>query len=411
MSVFAIFLWVASFSRAAVFRDRGQNLIRRYSDSQAVSRRSAANVSGSVNSTHNVKSANQPLPMNICPLGGIVPDQEQIKRAAAAGAVHPGRELIEQKAKGGTLSNVVQSGVKFSQAAPNAQQTPKSQNMVEHEYVFITGLPYTGTTTLYGLLSTSPQTSNLCKGGGNCCEGAPVLVKAGLWPVRQALNPAFPADWNQALAVYSNYWNMSKPILVEKSVNNMKRFPRLYQTLRSTGAKASFIYVVRSTCFFRHNQWGPNGWVAGMNELLQSAQYMRSVGAKVLIVKWEDMVGDPYAVAQDLVNFLPALESLDPTKNGLHDAPYVTLEQPVSTSTNVIKTTRDIRAVPAATYSTNIVKVQAVYQGKPMSPWEQQLMPALGYTREWFEKTSWLKWGPSFQIKDKPLSNIRQILR
>merc|ERR1719161_1626519 len=104
----------------------------------------------------------------------------------------------------------------------------------------------------------------------------------------------------------------------------MKRFPRLYQTVRSMGANASFIYVVRSTCFFKHSLYGRDRWLTGMKEVLQSAQEMRNAGAKVLIVKWEDIVGNPYVVAQDLMNFLPELVSLDPSKNGLHSAPYVT---------------------------------------------------------------------------------------
>lgn len=401
---------LASSGRAAILKDGRQYLIQKGSIGQAASRRGLSNLSGWANTTHNVDSSGransthsvnssgwanstysvnvtkQLVPMDVCPLGGIVPDKERIKWASAATA-YKAKVEAAQKAQVEAMHKVVQQRLKLSPAAQTPKQVlQKIAGNLSHHYVFITGLAYTGTTSLYGLLSTSPQTSNLCKGLGNCCEGAPILEKAGLWPYNQASNPAYPADWKRALAVYSKYWDMSKRILLEKSVNNMNRFPKLYQAVRSIGANASFIYVVRSTCFFKHNLYGSNRWLTGMSEVLQSAQQMRNAGAKVLIVKWEDVVGNPFAVAQDLLKFLPELVSLDPTKNGLHSAPYVI--------DNYVY--RNFRAVPTATYSSNLGKVQAVNQGKSIPTWEQKVMEALGYTRQWFEKTPWLQWGTAF---------------
>jgi hypothetical protein len=326
--------------------------------------------------------------MNICPSGGIVPDKGLIKQAVDATRYKAKVEAVRQM-QVEAAQKVMQQRMKFSPPAASPRQTQKTSGNASHQYVFITGLAYTGTTSLYGLLSTSPQTSNLCKGLGNCCEGAPILEKAGLWPYNEASNPAYPADWRRALAVYDKYWDMSKPILLEKSVNNMKRFPKLYQTLQGMGANASFIYVVRSTCFFKHNLYGKDKWLTGMNEVLESAQKMRKSGAKVLIVKWEDIVGNPFVVAQDLMKFLPELVSLDPTKNGLHSAPYV--------GNHYQAIAQDTRAMPTATYSITTGKVSAVNQGRSIPAWEQKVMEALGYTRRWFESSPWLSWGSDFQ--------------
>lgn len=372
-----------------IVQNRRENLTQKVSAGQALSRRSLTISSGWVNSTLAVNSTNQhSLPMDICPLGGIVPDRQLIKWTMAVADRKAKAEALH-KVQADAISKIMQRRLKFSSAAKTPQEAQqKTAAHASHQYVFITGLAYTGTTSLYGLLSTSPQTSNLCKGLGNCCEGAPILEKAGLWPYNQASNPAYPADWKRALAVYSKYWDMSKPILLEKSVNNMKRFPKLYQTVRNMNANASFIYVIRSTCFFKHSQYGSNRWLSGMNEVLESAQYMRNAGAKVLIVKWEDIVGNPYAVAQELIKFLPELVSLDPSKTGLHSAPYVTQQQPIY---------QDMRAVPTATYSISVGKVQAVNQGRSIPEWEQKLMETFGYTRQWFQMSPWLKWGNQFQ--------------
>jgi hypothetical protein len=337
-----------------------------------------ANATAQVNSTI---SALPGLPLNVCPLGGIVPDKEALKRDVVAGLVFPGKTEYEAKVE--AVRKVVQQNLNLS-PADQAMQNQAPAKTLPHQYVFITGLAYTGTTSIYGLLSTSPQTSNLCGGFGNCCEGAPILEKAGMWPESQAANPAYPADWKAALNVYNKYWNLSKPILIEKSVGNMARFPKIWNTVRATGAKASFVFVVRSTCFFKHNLWPGNGWLSGMNEVVQSAEYLRNAGARVHIVKWEDMVGNPYAVAKDLLKFLPELVSLDPRQSGLHDAPYVTLEH------------QDMRAVPAASFSSSVGKVQALNQGRPISIWEGKMMDALGYTSQWFDTSPFLKWGAGF---------------
>ncbi len=319
MYILAAFVWLASCSKAAFVRGGRQNLTHKDSAAQAVSTQGWVNSSGWANSTRRVNSTQKALPMEACPVGGIFPDKQELTRDMSAGVVLPLKSLTGYEAKVEAVRKVVQRGMKLK-PAEQAMPPPEPTKTSVHEYVFITGVAYTGTTSLYGLLSTSPQTSNLCAGFGNCCEGAPILEKAGLWPISQVSNPAYPLDWKQSLAIYSKYWNMSKPILIEKSVGNMNRFPRLYQTVRSMGAKASFIYLVRSTCFFKHNHYPGNGWLTGMNEVLQSAQYLRNLGAKVLIIKWEDVVGDPYGVSRELLKFLPELVSLDPTKVGLHDA-------------------------------------------------------------------------------------------
>lgn len=367
MYILTTVVWLASSINAASIRGRRQNLTQSSSGSE----------SGWVAATAQVNSSTKALPMNVCPMGGIVPDQEALKRDIAAGPVFP--SMSEYEARIEAVRKVVQRDMKLSPADQVTQQQAPAKTM-PHQYVFITGLAYTGTTSIYGLLSTSPKTSNLCAGFGNCCEGAPLLEKAGLWPESQAGNPAYPADWKASLAVYNQFWNMSQPILIEKSVGNMARFPKIWNAVRSMGAKASFIFVVRSTCFFKHNLWPPNGWLTGMNDVLQNAEVLRNAGARVLLVKWEDMVGNPYGVARELLKFLPELVSLDPRQSGLHDAPYVTLEH------------QDMRAVPAATFSSSVGKVQALNQARPISIWEAKEMEALGYNRQWFETSAYLKW-------------------
>jgi hypothetical protein len=187
-----------------------------------------------------------------------------------------------------------------------------------HHYVFATGLAYTGTTALYGLLSTSPTTSNQCAGHGNCCEGSWQLFRKHILDFKNRHDPTLPKDWNEAVEALETTWDLSKPILLDKSPDYVHRTDRLVDTLRASGKKVSIIYVARTPCFHQGKRYAD-----GLERMMTTIRNLRSSGAHLHIVKYEELLLDPYAVAEQLLAFLPRLKSLDPSKNGLHDAPYV----------------------------------------------------------------------------------------
>lgn len=245
-----------------------------------------------------------------------------------------------------------------------------SRTVEEHgkpHYVFISGLPYSGTTALYGLISTSPEVSNLCKGKANCCEGLPLLTPSGMISYVSALNPEYPKDWTAAFGVYKQFWNLSKPILVDKSIGNIDRFPKMLQAVQREGARASFIYVVRSKCYYQH----PELWNIAdeLRKVVERGDELRSAGARFLVVKYEDMLANPYKVSKDILDFIPELQSLDPLQNGLKGAPY---------------TDGDNRGQGLATY----VKLKRFFvMGRPtlaIPPDEGKWLRKLGYTKKYF---------------------------
>merc|ERR1712176_1598130 len=81
-------------------------------------------------------------------------------------------------------------------------------------------MPYSGSTALLNLLSTSPTASNLCAGQKWACEGHYLLVDKKLIPSLEwgdLKNPTWPEDWNDALSVWEKVWNTSKTVFMVKS--------------------------------------------------------------------------------------------------------------------------------------------------------------------------------------------------
>eukprot|EP00746_Dinoflagellata_sp_MGD_P065099 gnl/MRDRNA2_/MRDRNA2_27130_c0_seq1.p1 gnl/MRDRNA2_/MRDRNA2_27130_c0~~gnl/MRDRNA2_/MRDRNA2_27130_c0_seq1.p1 ORF type:complete len:340 (-),score=60.93 gnl/MRDRNA2_/MRDRNA2_27130_c0_seq1:82-1101(-) len=281
-----------------------------------------------------------------CPKVAVLPSLTALEKQMAAGPIYGKRPLHQQK---------------HNQSVPH--------------YVFISGGAYSGTTALYGLVSTSPAVSNLCSAHEICCEGAWILMRRKLVPGRKALDPQFPKDWRQALNVYREYWNTSKPVLVDKSPANLMKFKHIWKDLRHTEAKVSFIYVIRSKCFGHRVVDGGN-WTSLAHAEVTQIKALRAQGAPVHLVKYEDMLGNPAGVAEDLLDFIPELQSIDLRFQGLHDAPAVNKDDP--------------RAVPLAKFVLNEECFPFFKSGISVSLYDQNLMAELGYKKDWFHTAPYI---------------------
>lgn len=272
-----------------------------------------------------------------------------------------------------SLQRDIASGPVF--AKPTALRGIAPKPAVPH-YIFITGAAYSGTTSLYGLISTSPAATNLCAAKETCCEGGPLLMHWQQIPWNQVYNPDFPTDWQAALQVYHKFWNPKKSVFVEKTIENVKRFPHIWQALKKTGAKVSFIYLVRSKCLFKM-QYMQN-WKTVTKSMVETAHTLKAAGARLHVVRYEELVADPYGVARDLINFAPDLVSLDPSKNGL-GVGYVPMlgdgnERSLSL-TGYLKWRN---------YRLGIPHQQGFELAYNME--EAEWMRELGYTKQWFQR-------------------------
>jgi len=279
------------------------------------------------------------------------------------------------KIDGSAVEREIASGPVF--AKPTVFRGAPTSN--PPHYIFITGAAYSGTTSLYSLISTSPATTNLCAAKESCCEGGPLLMHYQQIPWNAAGNPDFPTDWQAALKVYHKFWDPKKPIYVEKTVENVKRFPHIWAALKKSGAKVSFIYLTRSKCSFSM-QFMQN-WKTITQSMVETAHTLRAAGARLHVVRYEELIADPYGVARGILKFAPELISLDPAKGGLKDAPMIGEGNERGLSlTGYLKWKN---------YRLGFPKPQGFELAYNMD--EAEWMRELGYTKQWFQRFPMVK--------------------
>jgi hypothetical protein len=278
--------------------------------------------------------------------------------------------------------NFVSDSERSIERLPPAPATNNTEAKSDPHYVFIAGGAYTGTTGLLGLLSSSPEVSNLCGAGTICCEGSWLLINKGLVDMKIRNDPRYPKDWRKALDIFSNYWDLSKPVLVDKSPDYLGRFSRIWQDLGPTGAKVSFIYLVASPCYFLSSPTLRHGsdraalmsdWRRIVAIMKGEVTKLRAAGANVIVLKAENIIGDPHGVASKLLDFIPELRSVDPTQSGVGGAPYVESGQARSQSAYEFANASDGKR----------------YIGD-FSGAESDTMSWLGYTDGWLARTPWV---------------------
>merc|ERR1719183_793575 len=92
-------------------------------------------------------------------------------------------------------------------------------------------LPYHGSTALEGVLMSSRNLATLCPFDGWQCEGREIMSALGFGKGSTGVK-----TWNfqTMLDEYSKYWDLKRPVLFEKSPNEMLEVPHVRHQLMST---------------------------------------------------------------------------------------------------------------------------------------------------------------------------------
>mmetsp|Transcript_70197 Transcript_70197/g.131248 ORF Transcript_70197/g.131248 Transcript_70197/m.131248 type:complete len:309 (+) Transcript_70197:92-1018(+) len=202
----------------------------------------------------------------------------------------------------------------------DAVQAKQAATRAEPVHLFLISLPMAGSTALASVIASSPQASLLCAAGKRDehgwperCEGVWELIRRGLiHDSSTRWNEQEPADWGAALRVYDHFWNQSLKVHVDKSPPNVAKVHRLASYFEKSKKLAAFIFLTHSSCSPGH-QGSPSH-----HDVSMLAKALRHTGSiPTLVVRYEELLREPYGVAKDILNFLPALESLDPAVQAL----------------------------------------------------------------------------------------------
>jgi Sulfotransferase family len=205
-------------------------------------------------------------------------------------------------------------------------------------YLFVLCPPYSGSTLLWKLLSTSQNVSSLPLEGQFLPE-LRQLMRDKPWVHDQVL------PWPEIKAVWESYWDMDKPVLLEKSPPNLIRTREILAHFDPV----KFVVMVRNPyaqCegLMRRNNFkvkrAANFSMMCLRTQLRNSRELDDT----LVLTYESLVQNPAEVCRQLSAFVPELGDLD------HNASFEihsidgTLNRPI-TDLNAKK----IAALPADT--------------------------------------------------------------
>jgi hypothetical protein len=205
-----------------------------------------------------------------------------------------------------------------------------------HRFVFICGLHRSGTSLAHRLLAAHPQVSGFHDTGAPEDEGQ--HLQSVYPPARQFGGPGkfcfspdayltersplvTEANRRKLFEQWSRYWDVSKPVLIEKSPPNIIRS----RFLQAMFPESYFIFLVRHpiAVSLATQKWSKTQlpelmkhWELAHAAMLEDRKHLKHH----LLLRYEDFVADPQSALADIYQFL-----------GLPPAP---LSEPVTDSIN-----------------------------------------------------------------------------
>jgi hypothetical protein len=192
--------------------------------------------------------------------------------------------------------------------------------------VFLGGLHRSGTTLLASVLATHPEISAFQDTGAPMDEGEhlqtvlPTDEHHG-GPGRFAfsadahMTAIFEADAVALRAQWERYWDLSCPVLLEKSPPNLLRFRALQQAF----PRSAFILIKRHPIpvSLSTRKWTPaltmeqllRHWVHAYDLASADVPFLR----RVMVLHYEDLIGDPAGTLSGVADFLGISPAFDLT--------------------------------------------------------------------------------------------------
>lgn len=192
----------------------------------------------------------------------------------------------------------------------------------EHRFLFIGGMPRSGTSPLYRVVGTHPEISRLTNTKAPEDEGQFVqdiyptdLALGG--PCHFGLHPEAHLTESSSLLdgarerlfqSWSRYWDLSKPVLCEKSPTNIMRS----RFLQAAFPEASFIFVSRHPVAYALavRRWHMNhrlplapiirNWVVCNRYLTEDMPHLK----KCIVVRYDEFAADRGAGTKKIEEFL-----------------------------------------------------------------------------------------------------------
>lgn len=228
-------------------------------------------------------------------------------------------------------------------------------------YLFVLCPPYSGSTLLWKLLSTSANVSALPDEGQFLPE-LKDLMRDKPW------DAGYKLPWQEIKTVWDSYWDASKPVLLEKSPPNIIRTRDILEHFQP----ARFVIMVRnpyaqSEGLMRRNAWPARRAANFAMMCLRTQLDNRRRLDDTAVLTYESLVRDPAGACEALGSFMPELSDLDADASFEVHSIDGTLSRPI-TDLNA----RKIAELPAQTLSA--LNEVFVTQRETLNAWGYELL-------------------------------------
>ena len=185
---------------------------------------------------------------------------------------------------------------------------------IENKYLFILSPPYCGSTLLNELIDTSPNVS--VNNPFSTREGQVIpTVKRMMYDHIRRWDATFDFDWEFIKNEWDKYWDITKPVLLEKSPPNLIRAGSINNTFEN----AYFVIFYRNPyaqCegLIRRNESTPK---AAARHALKCLEYQRKnqeSSLKSISFSYEELASNPEKIKNRLQEFIPELNGIDSKK-------------------------------------------------------------------------------------------------
>ena len=187
--------------------------------------------------------------------------------------------------------------------------------------LIVVGLPFSGTSALEGLLGTSGVITDLCKSNTWQCENTVLLERMGFINENVHCDPedVTAAEFAYAYKDFANkWWDMSKPVLMDKTPQNLCRPTKIRDAAAKLGVNVKFVVLTRHP-FSWTSEKHPFNQGYYMEQMVMARNLLADQTMSTLQVRYEDMAWNMDAVIESVKAFVPEVSNIDPWRSSLSD--------------------------------------------------------------------------------------------
>ncbi len=181
----------------------------------------------------------------------------------------------------------------------------------DHKFLFILCSKFCGTTLMNQVICTSKSVSennhNLTREGQQIPKVREVMFKDNRW------DESVKYDWKYIKKIWMKYWDLRKPILLEKSPPNLLRA----QDIKKVFSPSYFIISYRNpyahyeSLMRRDNMYTPKSAAEFTIKCLKFQKHNIETLDNSIVISYEEFTNDPSKLVSKISTLLPELNDID----------------------------------------------------------------------------------------------------